>query len=240
MRRALRALLLESLVVVMSILLAFWLDAWWDGRKVAVQVDEELRNIEREINDNTNQLNGQVQIMRRIVSATDALLAEMDGRPDRQVLMVTDTLAWLALVGPSPTWNASLGGIKTLIAAGHLSDIHSLLLRARLAGLESRIDDPVEDQLFALHVRDDQLYPLLDPTFDRRSVAAVGVDFFKPGGTAKALLGGRRVPTPNRLAIKNVLRTRRQYFSIAIYEMEALHSDFQALQALIEEELGGS
>ena len=45
-------LVLEGLVVVSSILLAFALDAWWDEHELDQDVAQELQSVRRELEEN--------------------------------------------------------------------------------------------------------------------------------------------------------------------------------------------
>ena len=50
-REKINWLLLEGVLIVASILLAFWIDAWWDGRKDALEEQEILVGLEVEFAD---------------------------------------------------------------------------------------------------------------------------------------------------------------------------------------------
>jgi len=119
-----------------------------------------------------------LDLMSRVVSAGDALLAEMDAAPDSRTLVVADTIAWFVFLGISPTLDASLGGIEALIASGRLSAVRSRELRTRLAGLEGEIRDATEEQYINRDLEHDRMLPLLDPLFDRAPLFDVARGFF--------------------------------------------------------------
>jgi hypothetical protein len=74
-RRALPRLLLEGVVVVASILIAFGLDAWWADVQLTREVAEELDGIDRELEENVVLVQFQSDMMRRRVAASRAITA---------------------------------------------------------------------------------------------------------------------------------------------------------------------
>ena len=57
-RERLNFLLLEGVAIVVSILMAFWIDAWWEGRKDQHEEQELLVGLEIEIVDLRDRLDG--------------------------------------------------------------------------------------------------------------------------------------------------------------------------------------
>ena len=58
-------LALEGLVVVASILVAFLLDAWWDGRELRNQLNDELASVGREIDENRGLVEFEINSLER-------------------------------------------------------------------------------------------------------------------------------------------------------------------------------
>lgn len=75
----------EGAAIVASILLAFWIDAWWDNRVEQNALSENLLALEQEINSNLAHMEerlGQIQTIYRKLDGLFQLLND----PDRQIL----------------------------------------------------------------------------------------------------------------------------------------------------------
>ena len=65
----------EGLVVVISILVAFWLDAWWDYRGALRQEDEIVDALEAEFASNRTRLERDIEDVRDYTAAAQRLLS---------------------------------------------------------------------------------------------------------------------------------------------------------------------
>ena len=171
-------LLRDGCVVVTSILIAFSLDAWWGEVQTGREVREELQGIDRELAANVTRVEYHIDFMGRIIAASEALLERMNLEASADEVLVSDTLAWFAFGGASPTLDASTGAIDALIASGRLQAVRSPELKGHLSGMEGRIQDAVEEQYVARSLRDQRLNPLLDPVLDRARLRKVATDFY--------------------------------------------------------------
>ncbi|MGD8278814.1 MAG: hypothetical protein PVH00_12335 [Gemmatimonadota bacterium] len=233
----LRFYLVEGLTVVLSILLAFSLDAWWSGRELRSEVVEDLLSIDQELEGNAERVRYQLDLMSRIVSAGDVLLADMDARPGSRTLPVPDTIAWFVLLGISPTFDASLGGIEALIASGRLSAVRSRELRTRLAGLAGEILDAVEEQYINRDLEYDRMQPILAPVFDRAPLFRVAPDFFDERVPGRPVQGTGTIRVPNSLELRNVIRSRNGNMGTALVEMRGLLQSLGEIHELIATEV---
>jgi hypothetical protein len=84
--------LLEGVVIVVSILLAFGIDAWWDGRANRQQTWEHLEAVRYELQENRELLDEQAESCAGFRSATDGLLSLMGPRP---TVVPADSIVWL-------------------------------------------------------------------------------------------------------------------------------------------------
>ncbi len=231
-------LLLEGLVVVASILVAFGLDAWWADVQLTREVAEELAGIDRELEENIGLIEFQADMMRRKVLASRAI-AELTSQTDgTSPVAVPDTLVWLA-VDPTPTLNASLGGIDAIISSGRLQAIQLRELRVRLTGLRGVIEDAVEEQLVARDIQEDRIRPKIAATADLRPLQEIGDWFWSqervPG---RAVAGQGPILVPGDLELRNTMLRRDTYYGISIGEMDQLVEIIGHTRELIREELG--
>ena len=236
-RQSIGRVLRDGFVVVASILIAFSLDAWWDGVQLKREVEEELLGVDREIATNMALVEYEIDFMSRIVSSGAALLELMRAEPDAASVVAADTLAWFAFGGASPTLDASTGSLEAMIASGRLQAVESTELRAHLAALHSRVQDAVEEQLVARSLRDARLNPLLGPIFDKARVREVGVGFYDIREPGQPLFPRGPVRVPNSLELRNIVGTRIATFGISLGEMQRLVDHLAVLRALIVEEV---
>lgn len=238
-RRFLPRLLLEGVVVVASILIAFGLDAWWADVQLTREVAEELDGIDRELEENIVLVQFQSDMMRRKVAASRAI-TDIAAEGAGSLVSVPDTLLWLA-IDPTPTLNASLGGIDAITASGRLQAIRLPELRVRLAGLRGIIEDAVEEQLVARDLQESQIRPRISASADLRPLHDIGDRFWSqvriPG---RAVDGRGSVDVPSDLELQNAMLRRDTYYGISIGEMDQLILAFNEIRELIREELGRS
>ena len=133
-------LALEGVVVVASILLAFGIDAWWDGRQAIGSEEELLVGLREEVAANLENLRADLDSLElnrdrlnRFVSSDPARFGESLGDS-----------AWQSVVRPlyrdfSP--KLSYGFLDATVAAGKLELIRDVELRAALAGLKRLQDE---------------------------------------------------------------------------------------------------
>ena len=143
-RQRLGRLALEGLVIVLSILLAFWIEAAWDLRRDRTQAQEYLEAVKNELVDNIEILDEHVLGCERgTLAAQRQFVALMGPTPP---VISTDSVTFLAawsLRGVPPRLEHA--AFDALISSGALSDIDSSELqrefrrwRTTLDGRESR------------------------------------------------------------------------------------------------------
>ena len=148
----------EGVVIVGSILLAFGIDAWWDGVQERRVERELLITLRGELQEAGRGLESQLEIYEYLEPATRAVadaLAENGPGP----VTVADTL--LAAVILDMSYDPPTGTATALLASGQVGVLRSLELRATLAGWPAAIQDGVEEQLSSWRLGDEHLEPLL-------------------------------------------------------------------------------
>jgi hypothetical protein len=226
-------LVLEGLVVVSSILLAFALDAWWDEHELDRDVAQELQSVRRELDENRRLVLYEMDTIERILGGSAATLALLEAEPTPMHIRIPDTLAVLVTFW-GPTLDASFGAVDALIASGRLSRIEDAELRLGLSGLKDRVEDPVEDELLAQRVQTEQLIPHVARRVDLAGAARVDAEFF----TAHRDIGTRlpsygTVDYPTDLETRNLVRHRASWLNSALGELRLLQADVERLLALI-------
>jgi len=152
-------LLVEALVIVSSILLAFGIDAWWDDRKDRVAEAEILAGLHREFAGYRDHLRRGVGRHGEMLEAMAALLAAIergawtsaDWGPDEAIG---------SLLTP-PTSDLGNGVRDALIQGGRLELLSDATLRERLAQWPAFHEELVDDQVFSRQVVLTHIVPYL-------------------------------------------------------------------------------
>lgn len=231
LRRRGRYLLAEGVVVVLSILTAFGLDAWWDGRQQASELRLELTNVLREIEDKRNDVVAQARLLEGVVRGATALLEVMDAHPGDPYVLVSDTVAYWA--SRLPTLNPRLSALDGLIASGLLASIEDPDLRSALGRLNGEIEDAVTEVermrsvFFSVHSSE-----LGREGFDIAPITRL----VEAGGEIQE---GDPLPTmgqvryPNRVIVRNYTRERRVVVQGTLRGFRALAEELAAIEAQI-------
>jgi hypothetical protein len=137
--RSLASWLAEAVVIVLSILLAFGLDATWDehhDRKAEARLRASLV---REFRSNRDLLEETMAGVRRGRSRIEAVA----GMGPEQILALPDDSAWVYLDDLSRPYTAELnsGVTSSAVSSGTLTLIQDEALRESIAGWLGRIDD---------------------------------------------------------------------------------------------------
>jgi len=224
----------EGAVIVVSILLAFGIDAWWQSAELKREVAQELQSVGRELRRNQNLLEFQIDMSERIVRGSDAVLALMDAGGRAPSVSVPDTLAFL--VHTWLTFDPSLGALDALVASGRLAAIPDPETRLRLSGLRAFIEDAGDLQLPTRGLYYDQMLPIIsqEAAYDHYAVSDVSDRFWAaerlPG---RALESATSVDYPNTQRLRVLIRERRGLFNTTVAEMTQLLAEFKALASMI-------
>ncbi len=139
-----KRLIAEGGAIVVSILLAFAIDAWWDDRQERVEERQILQDLEEEfslirdtLTRDSNVHLWQLQNLEEFLRKIDA--GPLEVTPDQVSGVVEDLL--------SPrTSDISNGTLHALLGSGRLEIISRRTLREKLVGWESAIEEVWDDQ----------------------------------------------------------------------------------------------
>ena len=153
LRKALR----EVPILVLGILIAFALQAWWDGNRDAEEERQALRALRSEMELNLEGLETNIRRHDRVAQAVHVFHTQMLTAESAQI---SDSLLVAAIV--SPTFDPSTGALESVQRLGAGS--------ASLAGAAARwrsvVDDATEDERRSRTFTDEQLSPFLSRTVD--------------------------------------------------------------------------
>jgi len=239
------SLVVEGIVILASILAAFLLEGWRADRELARDLTQELESVYRELERNRDLVSAELSVLDRLTSSAAALLVELHASPEASMVETTDTIALLSTIW-APTIDPSLGAVEALISSGRLAQLPNPRLRQGLAGLRDKFQDAREEQLNAIEIRDDQLFPLTRDRLDYRAFRAILVKLAESGngGTqSQETMSVRSFPSvgtmeyPNGPSIRNALEFRRLIYLTVQDEMSLLQVFLDELITELEGEL---
>ncbi len=149
----------EAVLIVVSILLAFGIDAWWDERKERKEELEILRGLQQEFTLNRAIIQDQLEIHRNALVAMETLLRAAErGSWDSVELSIDDALG--AALSP-PTTDLGGGVRDALISAGRIDVLSNSALRAKLIAWENVLGEMQDDEVMGRELVFDLIIPYL-------------------------------------------------------------------------------
>jgi hypothetical protein len=145
--RRLRAFATEMFAVVGGILIAFSLDAWWDGRQMIEWEELQLRALHEEFSNNLVEFETVQQDHDQAVEHVFGMLEQVSEVPAGTLVTFSDS-ALYSLVG----WRTSdvhSGTLDALLASGQLTRIRDPETRRLLAEWPAELENGLEDEQLA-------------------------------------------------------------------------------------------
>ncbi len=131
----------ETGIIVVSILLAFWIDAWWDGRQDRGQERQLLAQIRAESESNRELFAQYRQHHSAIIEAAGRLLDRTGPGATIEEHAIAEVRRDLEIVSDFWTVEPSVGVISSALQSGQLQLIRSQSLRIEVAKWSAFLDD---------------------------------------------------------------------------------------------------
>ncbi len=147
-------ILAEGAVIVVSILLAFTIDAWWDNYIEQQREREQLVSMRAEFHGSLSGLDAILASVQSHAENIESLIALLKAADDERVLVPG------ALLGSAVTWrtsDVSTSTLDALMASGDLNLLRNAELRTQLAGLPAFILDVTEDEIIAQNFAESEM-----------------------------------------------------------------------------------
>ena len=154
-----RRLGIESLAVLVSILLAFSIDAWWDGYQERGREADLLMAMASDFEASRPQLQDRLGLAKRAARANGLFLDALATQPPGTTLTVPDSLIMSALTGP--TYEPSTNALDAALASGEIELIRNQELRSQLAIWRRTLSDTAEDEIEVRRITNEQVVPEL-------------------------------------------------------------------------------
>ncbi len=142
--RSVKGLIVEGVAIVLSILLAFAIDAWWDERQERAEEKEVLESLYIEFEANRDEAAVVISNHERAIQSVATL---MDLRQDEILALPADAVEEMIRFLANPrTFDAVRGSVDALTSSGKLGILRDRELREALTTFVNILDDAVEDR----------------------------------------------------------------------------------------------
>ena len=238
-----RRLLAESLAIIFSILLAFSIDAWWDGRQERSRERDLLAGLLADFRNSRSGLEGRLVLARRMAAGTAGFLDLVGAHEGMATLTVPDSLV-LAVLG-GPTYEPATNTLDAAVASGEIERLTNGELRAELAYWRRTLADTREDELEVRRITDEQLVPVLARSLDLSTYYARLLSWSGGDPDASGRLIAGRVSGPATAVarvtvtteLSGLLALRGFYVDFAAADLEDLLASLDRATELIEGQL---
>ena len=163
-------ILAEGMAIIVSILFAFGIDAWWTARQLHLDEQDILRQLDAEFGTNAVLLAERRLNHAEILAAIKFVLSVTGPEPDQTVAESPELKVAIDRITRWWTYDPQMGVLAGLTQSGRLSIISSDPLRNALASWPSMVQDLAEDEVFAQQLTANQLDPYLTRKVSRRNV----------------------------------------------------------------------
>jgi len=137
-------ILAEAVVVVVSILLAFGIDACWQDRQVRFEEQQILQGLNEEFLSSHEVLERHMALHLRNLQSLEDVLFMIDSGPSNDAGSIVEA-ALLEMVTPT-TSDLGNGTLDALLGSGRLDILTSRALRSQLAAWEGVMSEVWDDQ----------------------------------------------------------------------------------------------
>ena len=230
--------LIESIVIVASILAAFALDRWWDERRERQEERATLEALETDFRAARERIlfyrHLQARILHSVGAVGDSMGVAWNG--GRRAITVADTALGMAYI--SPTTSVTLGTLDGVVASGRLGIFRNPRLRSALASWGSNLAELAEEEEDARDLVHGDMDRVLRARMATQGLWNTGGGLLVGSLDPTELSGGRRLPVDTE--VLGVFQLRRNLLIRALDEFDPLLEEVDQILALIGESLGAA
>jgi hypothetical protein len=222
----------EAAAIVLSILLAFSIDAWWDGRKDRLEEQEILVGLEIEFVDLRDRLDRWAQSNRTGIQLIEQYLSDSVSEMDLQSI----ESAFFYAVAVNVLDQG--GALDALLASGRLERVRNRDIRARLTKWPDWLEDIHTNDMSSRGHAMREVVPLLARNGYPQTICPVEESVFE------CLESGRSGPVPPayiQLAedpeFRAILIMRHVWMGVAVLTHESASTEAEEILAMIRDQL---
>jgi hypothetical protein len=230
-------ILAEGTIIIVSILLAFWIDAWWQERIERKESEALIRGLLSDFTASQLHLQEWVAGNKRVLRAADEFLLEIRKTPVGEEMAVRPE--WLVAAVAAPTFDPTDTSLRTAIATGQIELITDQELRDVLAVWRQQLEDTQEDELLIRGIVVNQLVPILS----RQVRLGQALEFDQmiswfTGGEPVDSSGNSRIQVTGE--IEGALAERVFYTNFVVEGLSAIYETQGLVLEHLEREIGAN
>ena len=231
-------LLAEGAVIVVSILAAFALDTWWDGRQAAAEEQRVLAGLAEEFRVARKDLERQKDTHQRILQAIELVSDGVSDGFQNGVGAVAFPDMSLALLYIPPTTQLVLGTLNGLVASAGLGVIDDPELRDALATWGNGLAELTEEEWSGRELALNEMGRVFRERVDVTPFRNLGLPIVRNAVTPEQALGQSTIPIDTDLV--GILATRRMVQDHLVNdEFDPVFEEIDSILALIDRNLKG-
>ena len=202
----------EGVAIVVSILLAFAIDAWWSGRVERQLVDENLAALRAELQSNLDEVQHELRFRSAVIDAVEALFALLEAEEPLDEATIDDLLERL-------TWSGridiSTGALASILDSGVLASIDNGPLKRSIAALPYLYESTSTHERSTTDFLNTELLLHMNRHGSILQIYNANLGQGRPGGGAE-MSSDSRLPERQRAAHSELLESREFLGLLAI------------------------
>ena len=218
----------EGFIVVVSILLAFTIDAWWDANLEDRREDRQLAAMRVEFAASSVAIDEVLASIEQHANGVDELMSLLKSAESDSVQVPGQLLGYA--IGWR-TSDVSTSTLDTLIASGDLNQLDNENLRRDLAGFPAFLLNVTEDEVMAMEFAESTM-----ASFMAREGLAEAAYSNRPGFDWPHAL--KSVTVSPSAEFIGLLMARRVHFNFSLLQLPQTKTYLEDLIAQIDAELG--
>jgi hypothetical protein len=226
----------EGAVIVVSILLALALDAWWASIDAYQEAHRELGVVREELREARTEIETMGLWHDRLGHGMQSLGEQLSTADPTAALVVDDTLLAGALL--FPVTDPPLAVLDAFLGSGHLQRLHNPQLRRNLANWRAQVDDQRGDESRARNFEDSELAPYLRSQFEMAAAQEAATSLWLVGLDSLPHATGVPVRLRSNQRIKNLVARQVGWYRLTGSQSRSVLTKLDELLELIDDELG--
>lgn len=167
-------LIAESTAIVISILLAFSIDAWWTERQNIAREVRQLQALIAEFDGNRSILDADINRLRGLTTNLDNITKTLSTVSEGSDVEVADRYFWSIRYGGIV--DLSTGTLDAMISSGDLGLLHNESLRSALSAWSAKLNEVQTDQQTLRDFTGSEIIPYLGTLGDFSSLVLSGAN----------------------------------------------------------------
>lgn len=229
-------ILVEGVVIVFSILLAFAIDAWGAEREAEKKARRELAVVVEELREGRHEIEVMGRWHGRLGDGIGSLATILQERATGAPVHVPDTLLAGAVL--FPVTDPPTAVLNAFLGSGHLERLRNERLRRGLANWRALVDDMRGDELRGRNFEDSELMPYLRAEFDMVSAQEAAMAVWLNGLDGDGDIEVRHTQLRATTRLNNLLARQVALYRLTASQSSQVLESLDALVLEIEQELG--